>query len=55
MAHPEVVDRGDGLQIWRLAENMLNKQSQTEDRGWPSSLEVGWGLTTPYREALYLL
>jgi hypothetical protein len=46
MAHPQVADRGDGLQIGRVAANKLNKQSRTDDRGWPSSLGVGQGLTT---------
>jgi hypothetical protein len=27
MAHPRFADRGDGLQIWRVAVNILNKQS----------------------------
>jgi hypothetical protein len=43
MAHPRVADRGDGLQIWRVVANILNKQSRTGDRGWPSSLGVGRG------------
>ena len=29
MARPRVVDRGDGLQIWRVAAKILNKQSRT--------------------------
>jgi hypothetical protein len=29
------------LQIWRVAANILNKQSQTGEKGWSSSLEVG--------------
>ena len=33
--HPQV-----GLQIWRLAANILNKQSWTADQEWSSSLEV---------------
>jgi hypothetical protein len=41
MARPQVADRGDGLQIWMVARNILNKQSRTADRGWPSSLGVG--------------
>jgi hypothetical protein len=41
------LDGGDVLQIWRVAANILNKQLWTADRGWPSSLWVGWGLTTP--------
>jgi hypothetical protein len=41
MARPRVTDRGDGLQIWRVAANILNKQSRTADSGWYSSLR-GW-------------
>jgi hypothetical protein len=29
--------------IWRVAANILNKQLQTADKGWSSSLEVGRG------------
>jgi hypothetical protein len=47
MARPRVADRGDGLQIWRVAVNMLNKQSRTADSGWSSSLEVGWWANNP--------
>jgi hypothetical protein len=41
MACPQVADGGDGLQIWRVAVNILNKQSPTADKGWSSSLG-GW-------------
>ncbi|KAJ4452149.1 hypothetical protein ANN_03667 [Periplaneta americana] len=41
MAHPQVAYRGDGLQIWRVAVYILNKQSWTADEGWSSSLGVG--------------
>ena len=37
---PWVADGGVGLQIWRLAANILNKQSWTADQEWPSSLGV---------------
>jgi hypothetical protein len=43
MARPQVADGGEGLQIWRVAVNILNKQSRTSDKGWPSSLGVGRG------------
>jgi hypothetical protein len=36
------------LQIWRLAANILNKQSRTGNKGWSSSLGVG--LTTLHRK-----
>jgi hypothetical protein len=41
MARPQVTDGGDGLQIWRVPANILNKQSRTADKGWSSSLGVG--------------
>jgi hypothetical protein len=43
MARPQVADGGDALQVWRVAVNILNKQSQTADNGWASSLGVGRG------------
>jgi hypothetical protein len=33
----------NGLQLWRVAANILNKQSRTADKGWSSSLGVGRG------------
>jgi hypothetical protein len=33
----------NGLQLWRVAANTLNKQSRTADRGWSSSLKFGRG------------
>jgi hypothetical protein len=42
MARPQVAD-GGGLQIWRVAVNTLSKQSQTADKGWPTSLGVELG------------
>ena len=35
---------------WRVAANILTKQSQTADEGWSSSLGLGEVLTTPPRE-----
>jgi hypothetical protein len=43
MARPHVADGGDGLQIWRIAANILNIQYRTADKGWPSNLVVGRG------------
>jgi hypothetical protein len=47
----------DGLQQWRVAANMLNKQPRTNDRGWSSTLGLCVGLTTPHRksQACYIL
>jgi hypothetical protein len=43
MACPQVADRGVGLQIWRVAANILNKESRTADKVWSSRLGVGLG------------
>jgi hypothetical protein len=47
MARPRVADRGDGLQIWRVAVNILNKQSRTAYSGWVVVLYgcESWSLT----------
>jgi hypothetical protein len=36
----------NGLQLWRLAANILNKQPRTNNKGWSSSLGLGLELTT---------
>jgi hypothetical protein len=43
MARPQVADGGDGLQIWRIAANILNRLSGTPDKGWSSSLGIERG------------
>jgi hypothetical protein len=43
MARPRVANGGDGLQIWRVAANISNKQSRPADKGRSSSLGVGRG------------
>ena len=45
---PWVGDGGVSLQIWRLAGNILNKQSWTADQEWSSSLGFGVRLTTSH-------
>jgi hypothetical protein len=42
-ARPRVAGRGDGLQIWRVVANILNKKSRTAYRGWHFSFGVGRG------------
>jgi hypothetical protein len=42
MVRLQVADGGWHL-IWRVAANILNKQSQTADKGWSSSLGFGRG------------
>jgi hypothetical protein len=41
---------GDGLKIWRVAVNILNKQSRTTDKEWSPAWGLGDGLTTPRRK-----
>jgi len=43
--HPQVADRVDGLKVWRIAVNVLNKQSWMADKGWPFRYEVNNFLT----------
>jgi hypothetical protein len=40
MSHPRVADGGCDLQIWRVAANILNKQSRTADKGWSFNMGV---------------
>jgi hypothetical protein len=53
MACPQVVGGGDSLQIWRLAANILNKQSCAAKTGWSPAWGVGHGanklLTVKYK------
>jgi hypothetical protein len=45
-----VADGGDGLQIWRIVANILNKKSWT--RGGPPAWGLDVGLTIPHRKKL---
>jgi hypothetical protein len=46
MARPQVSDGGNGLQIWRVAANILNKQLGEPKRGGgPPALGLGMGFT----------
>jgi hypothetical protein len=47
MERPRVADGKDGLQLWRIAANILNKQPRINDKGWSSSLRVGRGANNP--------
>jgi hypothetical protein len=49
-ARPQVADGKDGLQIWRVAANTLNKQSRTADKGGTSAWGLGVGLSTHRRK-----
>ena len=49
MAHPQVADRGDGLQIWRVAANIEYSVADSH-RGGPPAWVLVEGLTTPHRK-----
>jgi hypothetical protein len=49
MARPHFEDGGDDLWIWRMAANILNKQSRTDGKACSCGLGLGRGVT-PYRE-----
>jgi hypothetical protein len=43
MARPQVANESDGLQIWRVVANILNKQPRVADEGFASVLGVERG------------
>jgi hypothetical protein len=47
MAHPRFADTGDGLQIWRVAANILNKRRGQPTLGGPPAWGVGRGANNP--------
>jgi hypothetical protein len=55
MARRRVADERDGLQVWRTATNVPNKQSHIADGGWSTSLKVGRGAndSTSLKTACY--
>jgi predicted NUDIX family NTP pyrophosphohydrolase len=55
MARPQVADGGDGLQIWGVSANILNKQSRTAEMEWPSNLGVGRGYNNSSPQKIRLL
>jgi hypothetical protein len=48
ISRPQVAGWGEGLQIWRVAANILNKQLQTATRAGPPVCGLGGELTTPH-------
>jgi hypothetical protein len=50
MELPDFADGGDGLQMWRVSENILTKQSGTGKKRWSSSLIFDRGTKNPYRK-----
>jgi hypothetical protein len=52
VACPQVVVAEGGLQMFSVFMSILNKQLQTANKEWSSSLEVGKVLTTRYHKSL---
>jgi hypothetical protein len=50
MARRQAADEHEGFQIWRVAANILNKQSQTADKMWSFSFGLGLNVTNPHRK-----
>jgi hypothetical protein len=50
-----VEDRGDGLQVWRVAANAMNELSRTADKGWSPACGLDEGLVTSHRKKISLL
>jgi hypothetical protein len=48
MRSPRVADGSDGLQIWRIDANILNKESRIAEKGCTFILEVETGTDTAY-------
>jgi hypothetical protein len=44
------VDERAGLQLRKLAGNILNKQPQTNNKGWFYNLGLGSGANKPHRK-----
>jgi hypothetical protein len=42
-ARPRVTDGGGGVQVWRVAANILNDQSRAPDKEWSFGLGIGRG------------
>jgi hypothetical protein len=54
MALPQVAVGGDGLQMWTVAANILNKKSRTADRGWNRKIDTRfriWNIRSLYSKA----
>jgi hypothetical protein len=54
MTRPQGVDGGDGLQMCKVAANIMNKQSQTADKGGTPARELGVGLKTHHKKITLL-
>jgi hypothetical protein len=50
MASSKAAGEGEGLQIHRVTENVLNKQDRTADRGGLPGSVLGEEQTTPHRK-----
>jgi len=52
MTRHELADGGNGLQVWRVTANILNKQLRTSDKGGPLPWMPDEAVTIPNRKKL---
>jgi hypothetical protein len=45
-----VTEGGKDLEIWSVAANIMNKESQIAEKGWSSSLLTWLGVTTAHHK-----
>jgi hypothetical protein len=50
MARHRVAYRGDGLQMWKVAANIMKNQLWRANKGWSSSLDVERGVMQRSRQ-----
>lgn len=55
LSSPVAVDEGGGLQVWKVAVYILNKQLPTADKGRSSCFRAGRRVETPCRKKIILL
>jgi hypothetical protein len=54
MAHPQVADGGDGLQIWKLPAIILKNSRRQQIKVDPPVWELGVGITTYLKDHILL-
>jgi len=56
MTRPQIVDGRDGLQMWRVRMNILNKELRTAGKEWcPPAWGLDEGLQTSHRKKKQLV
>jgi hypothetical protein len=53
MEHHQVAEGEVEVQLWKVAANVFNKQSQTAEKGWSFSWDFCEGLKPPGRKNMF--